>query len=836
MAAAWWSSARRHDEDALESLDPLDPRPVRQAGPAPVAACQRGGPLAAATARGGSLTRRLLACAGLWLALSCGAAAQPADWAPLDAAVRGQIAAGLVPGAVAVIGDADQVWLRRAWGLRSAGPAPEPMTVDTVFDLASLTKVVCTTTVVLQLAERDQLDLDAPVSRYWPAFAAGGKQGITSRQLLSHSSGLRAGLNLRPGDGPAQVQARLLAERPVAAPGTRLVYSDLNFLALGLLVQRIAGRPLDRQCDSRVFRPLGMADTMYRPPPSLRPRIAPTEPSGGGWLRGTVHDPTARAAGGVTGQAGLFGTADDLARFAQSLLRHGGLTPLFRGTVEAMRQPQGAASATTWHGLGWQLMAPLQSEREALPPLGAVGHTGYTGTGLWIDFTHRRFVVLLTSRLHPDGRGDARPLRRQVLALVSSLLPADKVAPAAPQDPRTPAPDAGAATVWTGIDVLREQGYAPLAGKRVGLVTHAAAIDRHGWRTLDRLRRAPGVELVRVFTPEHGLNADAEGRIDTRVEAFSGVPLVSLYGASTRPSPEALAGLDVLVIDLQDAGARFYTYLATLGESLRAAAQAHVKVLVLDRPDPAGADRVAGPMLDPQLRSFTAYATVPVQHGMTMGELARYLAAGMKADEDLAVDLEVVPMRGYRRQMDFGQTGLDWVPPSPNLRRPSTAMLYPGVAWVEGASVSVGRGTGRPFEWVGAPWVDSAKLLRLLQAQALPGLAFESIDFVPQAGTPYGGQRCHGVAIRITDRAAYDASLLGAALLQALDSLDREAFHAERTLGMVGSAEALRQLREGLAPREARSRWEAGWGDYLKRREAALLYEGPANDAGTGRP
>ena len=385
--------------------------------------------------------------------------------------------------------------------------------------------------------------------------------------------------------------------------------------------------------------------------------------------------------------------------------------------------------------------------------------------------------------------------------------------------------------MWTGIDVLRQQGYAALQGRRVGLVTHAAAVDRHGWRTLDRLRRAPGVQLVRVFTPEHGLNADAEGRIASGTEAFSGLPLVSLYGQTPRPPPESLQDLDTLVIDLQDAGARFYTYLATLGESLRAAAKAGLKVIVLDRPNPARADRVAGPMLDPARRSFTAWATLPVQHGMTIGELARYLAAELRADEGLEVDLQVVAMRGYRRSMSFEQTGLDWVPPSPNLRRPLTALLYPGVAWVEGAPVSVGRGTGHPFEWVGAPWVDGARLAQALAALALPGLAVQAVEFVPQGAAalvPYAGQRCQGVALRITDRERFDASLLGAALVQALHRLWPERFHAERTLGMVGSADTLQQLRDGLPPAEARTRWEAGWGDFARRRAAALLYEAPA--------
>lgn len=763
---------------------------------------------------------------GLLASLASIVWAQPADWSPLDAAVRGQIATGAVPGAVAVIGDADHVWLRRAWGWRALGPNPEPMTPDTVFDLASLTKVVCTTTAVLQLVERDKLQLDAPAARYWPAFAASGKGDITVRQLLSHSSGLRPGMTLRPTDGASAVWQRLLAETPVSPPGSRYVYSDLNFLTLGVLVQRVTGRPLDEQCKRQVFEPLQMHDTGFRPPARLQARIAPTEPAGDRWLRGTVQDPTARRAGGVAGHAGLFSTADDLAHFAQVMLRAGPAAPLYRGTIADLQRPQGAASATDWHGLGWALIAPLQAERDALPPLGAVGHTGYTGTGIWLDFTHHRFVVLLTSRLYPDGRGDVRPLRRQVLALVSSLQPPAPAGPALPADPKTPGPDDGPAPVWTGIDMLRQQGYAALQGRRVGLVTHLAAIDRHGWRTLDRLRYAPGVRLVRLFTPEHGLNADVEGRVDSGTEPFSGLPLVSLYGKTQRPTPEMLQDIDTLVIDLQDAGARFYTYLATLGECLRAAAKAGIAVVVLDRPNPARADRVAGPTLDPGLKSFTAYAALPIQHGMTIGELARYLAAELKADEGLTVDLQVIAMRGYRRAMEFEDTGLDWVPPSPNLRRPESARLYPGVAWIEGAPVSVGRGTEHPFEWVGAPWIDGAKLAQALTDLQLPGLAVQKIQFVPKAA-PYADQRCEGVALRLTDRQHFDAALLGAALVQSLHRLWPRQFMAERTLGMVGSAQAVQQLREGLPPAQARERWEKDWGDFMQRRAAALLYEAP---------
>lgn len=773
-----------------------------------------------------TLARRL--GAGLLVAVALAAHAQPADWSPLDAAVRGQIAAGAVPGAVAVIGDANGVWLRRAWGWRVRGPRPEPMTTDTIFDLASLTKVICTTTAVLQLAERGKLDLDAPAARYWPAFGTRGKQDITLRQLLSHSSGLRPGLSLRPADRAADVWARLVAETPAAPPGSRLIYSDLNFMALGVVVERVTGRGLASQCRRQVFEPLQMIDTGFQPAARSWPRVAPTEPTGAEprWLRGTVQDPTARRAGGVAGHAGLFGTADDLARFAQAILRGGPAAPLYRSTIEELHRPQGAASATDWHGLGWALLAPLEPERESAQPLGTIGHTGYTGTGLWIDFKHRRFVVLLTSRLHPDGQGDARPLRRQVLALLASLEAPSPPGPDLPGDPRMPGLDRRAAAVWTGIDVLRAQGYAALQGQRIGLVTHLAAIDRYGWRTLDRLRHAAGVNLVRLFSPEHGLGANAEGAVPSSTEAFSGLPVVSLYGQSPRPAPDNLQDLDTLVIDLQDAGVRFYTYLATLGECLRAAARAGVRVVVLDRPDPARADRVAGPMLDAGRESFTAYAAVPVQHGMTIGELARYLAADLRTREGLSVDLHVVAMRGYRRSMDVEDTGLDWTPPSPNLRTPQAARLYPGVAWIEGAAVSVGRGTEHPFEWVGAPWIDASRLAQAIDSLQLPGLSVRPTSFVPDQ-PPYAGQRCEGVALTVTDRQRFDASLLGAALVQSLHRLWPKQFDAERTIGMVGSAEALQMLRDGVAPVQARERWEQRWGDFLSRRAAALLYPEP---------
>jgi uncharacterized protein YbbC (DUF1343 family) len=772
--------------------------------------------------------------AGLLLALSCLpllAQTTTQDWAPLDAAVRAQIEAETMPGAVILIGDAHSIWLRRAYGWRTRSPQPEAMTTDTVFDLASLTKVIATTTAVMQLVEQGKLQLDAPVARYWPAFAAQGKDQITVAQLLAHTSGLRADLDLsKPWSGERSGLALVASERPRQPPGTHMVYSDINFIVLGELVARVSGQSLAQYTAQHILAPLDMSDTGFLPAASLRPRMAPTELP----VRGVVHDPTARRMGGVTGHAGLFGTADDLARFAQALLAGPKAKQLLKPeTVLAMLQPQSPMDQTPWRGLGWQLEAPLAANRELQAPVGALGHTGYTGTGLWIDFVQRRFAVILSNRVHPNGQGDARPLRRQVLALLSSIAPPVSPAQVAALDPqlstatRPPARPQDAPAVSTGIDVLRGDGYRALQGQRVGLITNLSAIDAHGWRTLDRLRWAPGVQLAKVFTPEHGLYREQEGRIPSGLEPLSGLPLISLYGQVRQPTPDMLQGLDLLVFDMQDAGARFFTYISTMGLAMEAAARAGLPFMVLDRPNPLGADRLKGPMLDADLLSFTAYARLPVQHGMTVGELAGLFRDDIQQRLKLDVKLTVIPMRGYRRAMRFDQTGLDWVPPSPNLRTLQATLLYPGTSWVEGSNVSVGRGTDHPFAWVGAPWIDGPRLAQALNRLALLGVSITPVDFVPDAA-PYRGQACHGVAWRITRADALDAPALGLALVQTLYRLWPDRFELDKTLGMIGSRQTLQALREGVEPAAIMQRWTADQQTFAKRRQQALLYpEGP---------
>ena len=613
--------------------------------------------------------------------------------------VETQIRDGSIPGAVVVVGHRGKVVYRQAFGSRALERTAESMTADTVFDLASLTKAVATTTAVLQLAERRRLNLDAPVSRYWRGFSAHHKGAITIRQLLAHTSGLRADFEGKQTWTGAAAAARQVAdETPVAAPGNRIIYSDLNFLVLGELVRRVSGLPLDVYCRRHIFEPLGMDSTCFVPPESWQARIAPAERADAGLPRGVVHDPTARRMGGVAGHAGLFSTADDLATFAQALLDGGigsGHRILRRETVAQMMLPQPPAAGPDLRGLGWRAEPPLVANRDQLPPAGAIAHFGYTGTAIWIDPVTETYLIVLTNRLHARAR-DADPLRRQIAGLVGAALgplPFAQIVAGRPQLARFGSLRSDQRQrqlqhrIATGIDVLAADGYSPLRGARIGLITNQTGVSADGRRSIDLLRGAPGVTLAALFSPEHGPAGTVDAAVPSGVDAATGLPVHSLYGDTRRPTPAMLEGLDALVFDIQDAGTRFYTYATTMAYAMEAAAAKGIPFYVFDRPDPIGAAIVQGPMLDADQTSFTAYLPMPVRHGMTIGELARMF----NEEKPIGARLTVIPMAGYHRDAWFDQTGLPWINPSPNLRSLVAASLYPGVGLIEGANVSVGR-------------------------------------------------------------------------------------------------------------------------------------------------
>lgn len=738
--------------------------------------------------------------------------------------VEAEIRAGHLPGAVIVVGRHDHILYREAFGtLKSDAEAVRP---DTIFDLASLTKAVATTTAVLQLSEAGKLDLAAPAARYWPEFASHGKGKITVGQLLAHSSGLRADLDLaQPWSGRRAALRRILAEQPVNEPGRQVLYSDINFAVLGELVERVSGERLDRYCVNHLFAPLGMKDTRFLPPDAWRERIAPTGFVNGHLRRGEVHDPSAYRMGGVAGHAGLFSTADDLARFAQALLRRGelgGHRILKADTVAKLARPA-LISDPPLRGLGWRLEPPLVANREALPAVGAISHYGYTGTALWIDPLTDLFVVALSNRVHPDGRGDAKDLRWKLVARLAAAQGPLGIKQIAALMPELAAfasvPNMRVAPYASGLDVLAEQDFAPLSGLRVGLITNPSGVDSAGRSVVERLRTAPNVKLAAIFSPEHGLYGRFDEKIPSGTESAAGIPVQSLYGKHLKPTPQMLEGLDALVFDIQDVGTRFYTFITTMAYAMEAAAARGIPFYVLDRPDPLGGEVVQGPMLDPDQRSFTGYFPLPVRYGMTVGELAQLF----NAENHIGAKLTVIRMRGYLRREGFEQTGRAWIAPSPNLKSVTAAYLYPGVGLVEGANVSVGRGTATPFEVLGAPWIDGKALAHRLNARNIPGVRFEATHFTPTESR-FRQQICQGIRLHLTDRSLLDSPRLGIELIHALHGLYPQAFHLKETGPAIGSRKVMEALSEGRDPRTIAQTWQASLARFRPLRARYLLY------------
>ncbi len=535
--------------------------------------------------------------------------------------------------------------------------------------------------------------------------------------------------------------------------------------------------------------------------------------------------------GGIAGHAGLFSTANDLAIFARMLLEDGRAGPgtiLSPRSIDEMTIPQSpvdAIDAGQLRGLGWDLGAPLCANREQLLPVGSYGHFGFTGTMLWIDPVSSTYAIILTNRTYPNGAGDAGPLRREILTLVSDrlgVLSEDRVAECRPSlNSFCALAKRGSAhtVVLSGADVLVADGFAQLRGMRVGLITNQTGVTDAGTRDIEAFSDARGLTLGAIFSPEHGLHGDVDESVASGIEPVTGFHFFSLYGKTRRPSAMMLDGLDAMVFDVQDSGARFYTYVTTMAYAMEGAARRGIDFYVLDRPNPISCAIVQGPIMDADLKSFTGYFSVPTRHGMTVGELAEMF----NRENHIGARLHVIKMQGYTRSEWFDQTGLRWTPPSPNLRTLTEAALYPGVAMIEGANVSVGRGTDTPFELVGAPWIDSAALLSYLDKRKIPGVRFQSADFTPDADT-YAGRSCHGVQISLDDRLALDSPALGIELIAALHHLYVDNFKIDATLSMVGSRRVLEGIKSGADPKQIVAQWQPALENFRILRARYLLY------------
>jgi len=764
----------------------------------------------------------------------------------LDPIINDAITQQQIPGAVVIVGHNGQVAYRKAYGSRAVVPRREPMTLDTVFDCASLTKVVVTTTALMQLWEQGKFRTGDPVARYIPEFAQNGKQDITIRQLLVHYSGLPKDLDLiRKWEGKETGYRMASESAPEGPPGSSFVYSDVNFIVLGALVEKLSGEPLNEYAEKHIFVPLGMKDTRFAPPASWLPRIAPTEEDENHrLLHGLVHDPTARRMGGVAGHAGMFSTADDLATFAQALL-DGGHGVLTSATIAKMTAPQQPVNGTALRGFGWDIDSPLSSNRGELLPVGGFGHTGFTGTSLWVDPATQTYIVLLTNAVHMNAipgheNGTAISLRTKVATAVAAALALD---PSAAEKMRAASvtgynemQSAGRRLVArnggvkTGIDVLEATHFAALhPGKaanprRIGLLTNQTGIDAAGQRTIDVLTNLPGISLNAIFSPEHGVTGTLDTTdVQNTKDQATGITVYSVYGgkdSARRPSIDVLKRLDAVVIDVADAGVRFYTYETTMGYFLEAAAKAGTEVIVLDRPNPITGAFVQGPVSDEGRENFTNYFPEPVRHGMTMGELARMFSGERK----IGARLTVVQMEGWQRGDWFDSTGVAWVNPSPNLRDLNEAALYPGVGMIEGANISVGRGTDTPFEVVGAPWIKAREFAAYLNGQEISGVRFVPVNFTPSSSN-YTGERCEGVNLVVLDRNLIDAGELGIELASALHRLYPNDFKLERMGDLLVNQDVLRAIDAGEDPRRIVGDWRERLDQFVAMREKYLLYK-----------
>ncbi len=890
------------------------------------------------------------------------------DFTPASTLITDAIARHKLPGAVLLVGHQGKIVFEHAYGNRALEPTVEPMTEDTLFDMASLSKVLVTTTAILQLYEQGKLDLDAPVAHYLPAFAANGKDKITIRELMTHYSGLPEDVSLKDDWGlatpdKAEGIRRAMASVPYGPPGLTFKYSDINFITLGYLVESLSGQPLDEYAHDHIFGPVGMTRTRYLPiakvcgekeifgsaiapplgtpipnsnqrlcsgiwscvndswiPCNWLPLTAPTayddqgtpatNPDFDHLLRGTVHDPTTRRMGGVAGHAGVFSTAHDMSLFAQALLdkllHNTGPFPLKQSTLQLATSPQApstaVATATIFlpngqtstgvaqRGLGWDLNSPFSRPRGAIFPItttghpGSFGHTGFTGTSLWIDPTSDTYVILLANAVHPRVIANISPLRSQVATAVARALglpttgapsfePHPKGGVSSEARPSSLTPATAPDHTLTGIDVLESTNFAALKALphapntplRLGLLTNQSGTDAHGARTIDILAHASAdLALTTLFTPEHGLFArqDTE-HLASETDPATHLPVISVYGpkaSDKHPKQADLRDLDAVLIDLPDAGVPFWTYETLTGYFLESCSRAHVSVVILDRPNPIGGLAVQGPTADPGTQSYFNFTPIPLRHGLTLGELARYFnayavqspldprlldgrAVVLGVPDNVAADgghiaapatqpglhasLTVLPMQNWTRAEFFDQTGLAWIPPSPNMKSPATNIVYPGVALMEYTNMSVGRGSPAPYENFGAPFINAAELAAYLEARHIPGITFTAstlaIAETPEH-YPFHGQTIPAIHLTVTDRTHLDSPEMGVELLSALHHLYPTQFQLEKAKVILLNAATLEAIKHDQDPREIADAWRKGILAFEASRRPYLLY------------
>ncbi len=793
----------------------------------------------------------------------------------IEGIVSGPITDGDFPGCVIAIGRGSKVVYLRAFGNRSLKPNPTPMSTDAIFDLASLTKPIATSSAIMRLVDQGKLELYQTIASIVPAFAENGKGEITIADCLLHQSGLVADNAISDyADGVEEAWRRIYAMKMVAPLRSEMIYSDMNFIMLAEIVRILSGKSHEQFVQDEVFGLLGMRETGYLPAQrftheQLAARVAPTQPHvrsddqdmNESWGLGGVHDPRAYALGGVAGHAGLFSTASDLCIFGQMMLGRGTLWQDARRTYGQKNRTDAdvqVVSESTWdlwtkprlsgglddlRAYGWDVRSGFSGNRGRSLSSRSFGHGGFTGTGMWIDPTNDLYVIFLANRVHPSGEGACNSLIREVGSVAADAI--DWSTPPAPRVTLAPwtqvefvdtpmqeatktiksAESTEKTSVLTGVDVLRRDDFQSLAGMKIGLITNPTGVARDGVSDITLLHESTNVHLEKLFSPEHGLYALKDEKVTDETDPATGLHVYSLYGETRRPTAEMLDGIDTLVFDIQDIGTRFYTYMSTMGEAMLAAAEHGKRFVVLDRPNPIDGVRVEGPITDAGRESFIAWDAIPLRHGMTMGELAQFFKRSRKLD---TLDLEVVRCEGWKRSVRFDQTDLPWVSPSPNMRNLTEELLYPGMGLLETTNVSVGRGTATPFEWFGAPWLDldaSEKLVESLDALKLPGIFFATCRFTPDASV-HKNVECCGVQLTLTDPDAFDSVRTGIEIACQLQKLFGDRWNGAKGFDRLLVHQAtLDGVLSGQSYETLSSAWQLTLDAFMTQRAECLLYD-----------
>jgi uncharacterized protein YbbC (DUF1343 family) len=770
----------------------------------------------------------------------------------LDSIVRVALAEGAAPGASLAVGRHGRVVHMRGYGRIASDAAAAAVTDSTRYDMASLTKVIATTTAAMILEERGLLNIDRPVHDYLPELAAPEKAAITVRQLLAHNGGFRSGAPLWREFRGVTAFLNAMNERPLAYnPGDSTIYSDWDLIMTGAIVERLAGQKLDVFLQENVWGPLGMRDTGFNPlalapmpadsdctsvlrdDHPLLPRIAVTEMDTvyrRRMIHGIVHDENACALGGVAGHAGLFSSARDLAVFAQMMLNGGeynGARILRATTVARWTARQGRSS----RALGWDTPSPGSTAGRYFSPR-SFGHTGFTGTSIWMDPEKGVFVALLTNRVHPT-RANTRhePLRRAIADEVQKAI-----ADAPLREWTPPPPPRRTSAVTVGADRLIGEFAHLVNFKRVAVVANHSARLGNGTHLVDALHGMPNVKLQALFGMEYNIRSNdysATRDPESTIDPQTGVVKYNLYGEHHKPTPEMLKGIETIVFDIQEVGARFYEHINILGFVMEAAAEQGIDVVVLDRPNPITGVKQDGFVTDEEfLYRFGSYARVPVIHGLTMAELARYYNGEKALRGGVTAKLHVVPMIGWRRTMWFDETGLAWRKPSPNLLTLNSLLAYTGTCLFEALNVSEGRGSDAPFEYVGAPWLDHTRAVAMLNQLGLRGVTFDTISFTPEQKPFHGrppelaGELVRGIAVRVTDRNAFEPYKAGVAMVWAIHSLhpDKLVWN-DSVLERLSATRRLKtMIQAGRTPPEIFASWQDEAATFAARSAPYRIY------------